>query len=745
VALGVAITALFVVVGHAGRVTLPEAVGVGGHAGRVTLPEAVGVVGHAGRVTLPEAVGVGSRVPRDRADSAVRLVWLEEIDRSTMTCGVGVPKEGHSFDGAVLQLGGKTYEHGLGVHATSLLVVPVNGNALAFEAEVGIDDERGKTTPASVEFRVWVDGRIAATSGVLRRGRRRRHLKVDLTGAQRVALEVSDAGDGNDCDHADWADAFFTFKDGTGPGDSHKSTPQLGILTPRTRPSAVLPGTDDLTLRPKINGPMVFGVRPHSPILYRIPVSGTRPMDIRVTKLRGDGFPPGIFFDPANSTLTGRVERAGEYPLVITAKNAHGEAQRTLRLVVGDAIALTPPMGWNSWNVFAGKVTSEKVLAQADALLASGLADHGWNYINVDDYWQNRPGETEDRTLMGAPRAADGTINSNARFPSMQALAEAIHAKGLRIGIYSSPGPTTCGGCEGSWRHERQDARTFADWGFDLLKYDWCSYERVAVGAGLDRARLPYLVMGRALREQSRDIVFSLCQYGKDQVSAWGKTVYGSSWRTTNDVFDQWRDVYDAIDHQSGLWQWSAPGAFNDPDMLCLGKMTWNQFQGSRLTPNEQYTQMSMWCLMAAPLMIGCDLTQLDDFTLNLLTNDEVLAIDQDPLGKAAARVARCGLGEIWARPLFDGSVAMGLLNADLAPMEIQVDLASLGLEGTWHVRDLWRQRDESDAKGAYAATVPGHATHLIKLSPSTDGHFRHDNPDIRETALEMVLVGRPR
>ena len=643
--------------------------------------------------------------------AAERRVWIEDVDRSAMTCGYRQPLVARSIEGGLLSVDGKAYQHGLGTHAASQLVVPVGGNALSFEATVGIDDEK-RGSEASIEFKVWADGRLVAQSGILRKRRRSARLKADLSGAQVVVLEVTDAGDGISSDHADWADAFFTFKDGTSPAKPRDLTEQLGILTPPVSPA------------PRINAPARFGVRPGSPILWRIPVSGERPMQISV-----EGLPAGAFFDSATACVRGEVAACGDYPLVITATNAKGSARRTVSLVVGPTIALTPPMGWNSWNVFGGGVDAAKVRAAADAMVTSGLADHGWNYVNIDDFWQNRPGEEKDKTLMGPERKPDGSINPNARFPDMKALADYVHAKGLRIGLYSSPGPTTCGGCTGSWKHEFQDAKTYADWGYDYLKYDWCSYGRVAVGNGAIRARLPYLHMGAALRAQPRDILFSLCQYGMDNVSSWGATVDGSCWRTTGDVFDSWSSIYGSIQKQATLWHWSRPGAWNDPDMLCVGKMHWNGFKGSRLTPNEQVTHISLWCLV-------CDMTRLDGFTFSLLANDEVIAIDRDPLGAGAAKIAtKAPFEEIWARPLEDGSIAVGLLNAGFITTEMTFDLAAAGLEGAWKVRDVWRQRDEGAFTGVYRRKVFGHATHLIRLWPAKGARLRPGLRDIRDNA----------
>ena len=668
----------------------------------------------------PEAAAVGAFGAGNvfRFDGA--RAWLEDLEISGMSCGWRKPQVGKSVRGNPLSLGGKAFAHGVGTHAPSRLLLPLGGKALAFEATVGIDDDT-KSPNSSVEFQVWADGKMLATSGLLKGTRRTATLKAGLAGVQVLRLEVTDGGDGKDSDSADWADAVLTLADGVSPADLPKAadlTEQLGVLTPAA------PAT------PRINGPAVFGVRPGSPIVYRVPVTGERPMKVSVT-----GLPEGATFDAASATIRGAVARRGDYRLTFAAENAKGRATRAFTLAVGDALALTPPMGWNSWNNVGHDVSHETVKAAADAMVASGLADHGWRYVVIDDYWQNRPGEEKDRTLMGIPRASDGTIKPNVKFPAMNALTDYVHSLGLLAGIYSSPGPTTCGRNEGSWMHEVQDAKTFADWGFDFLKYDWCSYGGVAFGrTPLDRARLPFLLMGQALRAQGRDIVFSLCQYGMENVSAWGATAYGSCWRTTGDVFDTWPSISGAIDKQADLWPWSRPGAWNDPDMLCVGKMRWNGFKGSRLTPNEQYTHMSIWCLVASPLMIGCDMAKLDDFTFGLLSNDEVLAVDQDPLGAGAAKIDETdSLAEVWARPLADGSVAVGLVNGDLRPQTVVFDLAAAGLEGSWAVRDLWRQRDEGEVRGRYAVRVPGHATHLVRLRPARDGRFAAGYTDVRD------------
>lgn len=659
---------------------------------------------------------------------------LEDTNIASMRSGWSKPKVGKSIDGNRLSIGGVKYDKGVGTHAASSHRVIAKGNAISFSALVGVDDETGGK--GSVTFRVAADGKVVAEVAA-KGGEDAKAIFADLKGAERVVLEVTDGGDGIHFDHADWCNATFLFKDGTKPVPAAEMTRQLGILTPK--------GDG----RPRINAPARYGVRPGRPILFKVPVVGDSPLAISV-----GGLPDGVAFDAAKRIIAGAVAVRGEYPLAISASNAKGADRKTMTLVVGDKIALTPPMGWNSWNAFAGGVSAAKMKTAVDKMCELGLDEHGYSYVNIDDFWQKNPQNGKsDPTLAGPERNADGTIAPNARFPDMKELADYIHSKGFKAGLYSSPGPYTCGGCTGSWRHERQDANSYAEWGFDYLKYDWCSYGSVATGDGHDKFRRPYLLMGRQLAMQPRDIVFSLCQYGMDEVSVWGALADGHCWRTTGDIFDTWPSVYGGIRAQAALWQYSAPGAWNDADMLVLGRNVWagngSGQDDSRLTPNEQYTHISMWCMFASPLMIGCDLTAIDDFTLSLLTNDEVLAVDQDELGAGAARVLqdeRDGM-EIWARPLADGSIAFAMLNADEEERCIEIPFGKLGMSGKWAVRDLWRQRDEGTFGDAYSASVPGHATHLVKLAPAEGAGLKPCLKDIRDNAwllpLEAAAAGR--
>ena len=386
-----------------------------------------------------------------------------------------------TIDDYVCIAGWKSYG-ALKVMTPSRVTIPLGGGALSLEAEFGVDCRNTVDAPAT--FRMLAsDGRVLHKEEGVKKGKKFT-ASLDLSGLDSIVLEVS----GEPGIMAGWAKTTtFTYAEGKyPPNDVRVHSPQLGILTPPERSA------------PRINGPVVYGVRPGHPIIYRVPVTGERPMKVSLVSPSGyvfrqylqdsqDSRNPvnlvnpvkEISFDPESRIITGSIKEPGEYPLTIIAENAKGRASRDFIIKVGDRISLTPAMGWNSWNCFGWNVTADDICNAADALEKSGLAEHGWSYVNIDDFWQNKP-SSKDVRLQGPERDENGRINSNKRFPDMKGIADYIHAKGFKAGLYSSPGPTTCGGCTGSWQHEAQDAKTYADWGFDYLKHDWCSYWNVA-------------------------------------------------------------------------------------------------------------------------------------------------------------------------------------------------------------------------------------------------------------------------
>jgi alpha-galactosidase len=469
------------------------------------------------------------------------------------------------------------------------------------------------------------------------------------------------------------------------------------VITKRIEIPYIL--TPSVAKTPKINGPKVFGVRPDHPFLYAIPATGDRPMTFTVK-----GLPQGLSVDANSGIITGTITQKGVYSVTFIAENALGKATKEFKINCGDRICLTPPMGWNSWNCWGLSVSDEKVRQSAEAYVNKGLMNHGWTYINIDDGWE----------LVHNPET--GKMICNSKFPDMKALSGFIHSKGLKLGIYSSPGPKTCGMYEASFGYEKSDAQLYGEWGIDYLKYDWCSYGWIYPVADAAQLKKPYLVMRDALNKVDRDIVYSLCQYGMGNVWEWGDSVGGNLWRTTGDISDTWESLSTIGFDQSKCSPYAKPGNWNDPDMLVIGKVGWGpSLHQTRLTTSEQYTHISLWCLLSAPLLIGCDLSQLDDFTLNLLTNDEVIEIDQDPLGKAAIKVVSTDLYDLWVKELEDGSKALGIINKTNDCQKITINLSDAKLNGKQLMRDLWRQKDLGISSNTFQTIIPGHGTTLVK------------------------------
>ena len=454
-------------------------------------------------------------------------------------------------------------------------------------------------------------------------------------------------------------------------------------------------------LTPKVNGPDVYGARPGNPFLYLIPASGQKPLIYGA-----QGLPDGLKLDAKTGIISGVVSQKGNYPVTLTVKNSLGTNSKNFTIKIGDLIGLTPALGWNSWNAFGLSVTDEKVRIAAQTMIDK-LSAHGWNYINIDDGWE------------AEKRSASGEIVTNQKFPDMKATTDYVHSLGLKMGIYSSPGPLTCGGYLGSWQHEDQDAKTYGDWGIDYLKYDWCSYTEVAPkNLTLDDMKKPYQVMRASLNKVPRDIMYSFCQYGMGKVWNWGAEVGGNSWRTTGDITDTWKSMTDIGFSQMAAAPHAEPGHFNDPDMLIVGKVGWGDSQhNTRLTPDEQYTHISLWSLLSSPLLIGCDMGKLDKFTLGLLTNDEVLAINQDALGKEATQAVKNDNYQIWIKDMADGGKAVGIFNTSDKYQSITLNRDENGLKGLTKIRDAWRQKSIIAGAGNYTVNVAPHGVMLVRLN----------------------------
>lgn len=520
----------------------------------------------------------------------------------------------------------------------------------------------------------------------------------------------------------------------------------------KTQPQSISDSFPILTppppLTPRINGPRIFGVRRGSPFRYQVPATGERPL-----LFEAENLPAGLTIKGDSGLITGKLGTAGQHQVRLRVTNRRGAAEKMFTIVVGEEIALTPPMGWNSWNCWGVNVSEAKVRAAARALVATGLRDHGWTYVNIDDGWQGR---------RGGPLLA---IQPNPKFPDLSGLGHEIHDLGLKLGIYSTPWKVSSARYIGSsadradgsidlpaemkdFRYEqptfrtrfdkfsllkplaewqrvrarkqfrkrlhsfgkisfaRQDVQQWAAWKVDYLKYDWVPID------------LPHVIeMSRELRVANRDIVYSLSNNAKlplaPELAKWA-----NSWRTTVDIEDTWASVSDLGFSRDKWAPFNQPGHYNDPDMLVVGRTRWSPASGCRLTSDEQYSHMSLWCLLSGPLLLGCDLEKLDPFTLGLLTNDEMLAVNQDPLARQATRLARSGTGEIYAKKLEDGAWAVGLFNRGHEPATVTLHWPDLGLKKAQAVRDLWRQKDLGVFNDQFETQVNPHGVVMVRIAP---------------------------
>jgi alpha-galactosidase len=513
-----------------------------------------------------------------------------------------------------------------------------------------------------------------------------------------------------------------------------RSSVQKSVLTSTVTENSASPHA------PRISATEVFGARVGNPFHFRIAACGERPI-----KFAADGLPSGLTLDPSTGNITGSVAKSTTAEVTLRASNRHGTCTQPLRIVIGGRIGLTPPMGWNSWNCWGGRVDGEKVLEAAHALVDSGLRDHGWCYVNIDDGWQGVRG--------GKWRA----IQPNRKFPDMKGLADTIHSMGLKFGLYSTPWRGTYEGHIGSscdradgvydwiaegdcnevfrigkggsadWDEKRrlhyafgrhsfvkQDIAQMVEWGIDYLKYDWRPND-------VAHAR----EVQRLLKTCGRDVFFSLSNKAPflDAVN-WGS--YANAWRTTGDIEDTWESVKDIGFNQDPWSHLAGPGHWNDPDMLVMGRVGWGaSSRPTRLTHDEQRSHFSLWCLLAAPLLLGCDLSKLDSFTLGLLTNDEVLAVNQDPLGRQGVRVAGDNSRQVIVKPMEDRSIAVGMFNVGEVESKVTLAWSDLLISGPRKVRDLLANADDGVHSDFFSATVPPHGVKLIRLFEGGNGNGR--------------------
>jgi alpha-galactosidase len=642
-----------------------------------------------------------------------KSIWLDDLPIKSFSEGIPAVLPKTNAAGDSMKINGSYYIHGVGVNSTSVLSFYLSGNAVEFSAMVGVDDKGVKNL--SHKFYVIGDRKILFESGEMKLGDAAKPVKVNVSGIQQLGLLVLVDMEVNRT-YANWADAQFMMKNEALP-QTLPNTHEKYILTP-------LPDK-----KPRINSAKIFGVRPGNPFLYTIATTGERPISFSAINL-----PTGLSVDKKTGIISGKVTQKGTYKAILKAKNAFGETRKELRIIVGDTIALTPPIGWNGWNSWARNIDQEKVIVSADAMVRMGLNQHGWTYINIDDAWQGQRG------------GSFNAIQPNEKFSRFKEMIDYVHSLGLKVGVYSTPMITSYAGYVGGssdfedgritdaiinnkrafryigkYRFEENDAKQMAVWGIDYLKYDW----RIDVNSA-ER-------MSVALKNSGRDIVYSISNSAPfSNAKDWARLT--NTFRTGPDIRDSWLSLYYSAFTLDKWSPFGGRGHWLDPDMMILGNVTTGSaLHPTRLTPDEQYSHVSLFSLLSAPLLIGCPIEQLDAFTLNLLTNDEVIEINQDPLGKPARLVKEENGVQIWLKPLEDNSYAVGLFNiarfgespesyfrwGDEKAIGYQFDFNTIGLQGKFKLRDVWRQKDIGTFNKDWQTEIKHHGVVLLKMSPA--------------------------
>ena len=638
---------------------------------------------------------------------------MDDLDIPAFSDGIPGVSTKASASGEPIQLGGVKYSRGLGISQIGLMVFQLDGYATQFSAIVGAYDNANKATETNIF--ILGDKKILFESGPMKVGDVPKKININLTGVKRFGILVKTEASSQKF-YSDIANAQFTMLENKMPQPIANDGERY-ILTPAVAKT------------PRINSPKIFGAKPGSPFLFTVAATGEVPISYSV-----DHLPNGLTIDSKTGIITGVLNKKGTYLVTMKANNNFGAAQKQLTIKIGDTISLTPPIGWNGWNSWARLIDREKVIASANAMVNMGLSKHGWTYINIDDGWQ------------GYRTANNYALQPNKKFPDFKGMIDEIHSKGLKLGLYSTPWITSYAGFgggssnfedgalpdsiinnkrsfryTGKYRFEKQDAIQMAQWGVDYLKYDW----RIELGSA-ER-------MSEALKKSGRDIIYSLSNSAPfSQVKDWARI--SEAWRTGPDIRDSWLSLYVSAFTLDKWGPYGGPGHWNDPDMMILGNVTTGaKLHPTRLTPNEQYSHVSLFSLLAGPILIGCPIEQLDAFTLNLLSNDEVIEVNQDPLGKSARLVLEEQGVQVWLKQLEDGAYAVGIFNTadfgktpasyfrweDEQAANYTLDFNKLKLKGLFNVRNVWTQKEVAANAKSFKATVPHHGVVLLKLTPT--------------------------
>jgi alpha-galactosidase len=669
--------------------------------------------------------------------SHAETVLLSSLDLSKATQGFGSPQADKSVDQHPITIAGQKFDHGFGTHSIGALSVNLKGGSTKFHAVAGIDDEtKGK---GSVEFSVYADGKRLWTSGIIKGGQPGKIVDLDITGVQHLTLHVGDAGDGYAFDHAVWADASFEVTGGK--PETFKPVPREPVIA--NAPPAPTP---------EIHTPLVYGGKVGEPFLLTIPATGQEPLTFSA-----EGLPTGLQLDGATGIITGSLQTEGTTPVKIHVRNDQGTTDETLNLVAGGKLALTPPLGWNSYDGYGDSVTEAEMLDNAKAV-AKILKPHGWQYVVVDYCWydpkayNNNPNEHAGAKL---PIDEYGRLQPAVnRFPTadggkgFKPLADAVHGMGLKFGIHIMRGiPRVAVEANTpilGTNFKAADAANTND------KCDWCPFMYGVKGAtpagqawydsifkqyaqwGLDFVKVDDLTapyhgdevhaIHDAIAKCGRSIVFSTSPGETPIQQADHVGANANMWRATGDYWDTWHQLDAAFTFAN---RWSGHGGVGhwpDLDMLPLGHLSVNnrsvdRDRMTRFSKSEQVTMLTLWSMAPSPLMLGGRFTDADAWEVSLLTNDDVLAVNQDAAGKQGNRVAGKDGMEIWTRDLSDGSQAVALFNRTDEDTTIRATLAELGLDGKCMVRDLWQRKDLGLMEDHVETSVTPHGAVMLRIS----------------------------
>lgn len=668
---------------------------------------------HSGYIYQPELAPPPPALALD--NTFFKRTWIDQLDLRLAEQGWGKTRSLCSVDGGPIRIAEKTFSRGFGTHAQGHIKLALPAGSMRLIAHVGKDDE---LKGGSVRFMVLHEGKEIWRSDIMRHGDDPKRIDLDISGMRTITLVSDQAGDGIGADHADWANACIIHRGAAPQIIPYQPNLDSFVLTPEPAPE------------PRINGARVVGIQPQTPFHFKIPVTGKKPITYSAENL-----PTGLQLDPQTGIITGYLKSKGSHLVTVKAKNQLGDATRTLRIECGNTLALTPPMGWNSWHCWGPDINEQRFRAAAKAIVKHGLVDYGWSYVNMDDSWQ------------GARGGQFNALQANSKFTDMKKLCTDLHNMGLKTGIFTTMNISSPSGFIGSsavaangnagnmavpiagrsntsqvygdnpddslttrtgpYVFLDQDALQWAHWGFDLVKINGGDN----IIDGMQRVRSALDATGRSIVYMANNTIGKKSPHlmaGQAQI-----------WAAQGDGSDNWDHISYTIKNAPKWQSHTRPGSWPFQGFVQLGPTpspdpNRRSSRRCRLTPAEQYTHFTSLCMMSAPLILSCDLENLDNFTLGLLKNAEVIEVNQDALGKAATQAP--GNPSIWIKPMEDGSSVIALFNLTKSSQTITADLKALGLSGTQRVRDLWRQQDQRDASGSLSAVVEPHGVMLYRL-----------------------------